>query len=189
MLLVKSASNKTEEMAAWLWAHDAFPEAPGLIPSPHMVAPNTLYSSSRESEAFFLPPWAPGTYVMHRKTYKQNVHAHKIKKPNSKTKRTKKRVTSRVGCWFISSRKITFSEQSSPGKSTASHYIPSHPAIGYSVPRSQSWDHIHTGSIMWTEQLYLGIWIYVHIFIDRDIWEIARSKWEGLEEEKRGEIV
>lgn len=91
MLLVKSASNKTEEMAAWLRAHDAFPEAPSLIPSPHMGAPNSLYSSSRESEAFFFPPWAPSTHVMHRKTYKQNAHAHKIKKkPNSQTKRAKK---------------------------------------------------------------------------------------------------
>lgn len=67
MLLVKSASNKTEEMAGCLREHDAFLEAPGLIPSPHMVASNSLYSSSRESEVFFLPPWVPGTHVMHRK--------------------------------------------------------------------------------------------------------------------------
>lgn len=55
-----------------------------------MVAPNSLYSSSRKSEAFFLPPWAPGAHVMHRKTYKQNAHVHKIKKTKQSNKKNQK---------------------------------------------------------------------------------------------------
>lgn len=61
-------------MAGQLRTLAGFPEAPSLIPSPQMVAHNSLYSTSKGSEAFFRPPWAPDIHVMHIISIKTLMH-------------------------------------------------------------------------------------------------------------------
>jgi hypothetical protein len=47
------------DIAQWLEALAVLAEDPGLIPSIHMVIPNSYNSTSRASSIFFLPPQAP----------------------------------------------------------------------------------------------------------------------------------
>lgn len=57
----------------------ALTEDQSLAPSIHMTYDNPLPSSFKESETLFGLQKAPGTYMMHTYSAKQNTHAHKLK--------------------------------------------------------------------------------------------------------------
>ena len=59
------------EVAQWLRAHTG---SACREPSIYMVA-----HKPRESGDLFWPPRAPGTHLVHRLPYRQNIHTHKIK--------------------------------------------------------------------------------------------------------------
>lgn len=49
------------------------------INSQHLHGLKTIWNSSyRASDAFFWSPWTPGTQMVHRNTFRQNIHMHKI---------------------------------------------------------------------------------------------------------------
>ena len=65
-------------MAQQLRALAALPEDSGLKPRSHKVAHN-CNSSFKRPDALFCPPWAPGTHVVHRHTYRQAKHTEETK--------------------------------------------------------------------------------------------------------------
>ena len=67
-------------VAQQLRALAVLPEDAGLILSPHMVVYKCLKLQSWGSNVFFWLLWAPGMYVVHRHTCKQNTHTQKKKK-------------------------------------------------------------------------------------------------------------
>lgn len=61
-----------------------------LLEDPDSLAPTgrlttTCNSSSRVSMALFWPLWPWGMHMVHRKTWRQNIHTHKISKWNTCT--------------------------------------------------------------------------------------------------------
>lgn len=69
----KSTCPEPGEMAQQPSVLVALAEGPGLIPSAHMVAAMVYKSNSTGSYAFFWPPWALGTRVVHRLAGKKHL--------------------------------------------------------------------------------------------------------------------
>lgn len=66
-----------EELERGLKPQGALLEDLGSVVSTQWQWATICISSSRGSGAFFWLPWAPGKYMVHRHTYRQNTHINK----------------------------------------------------------------------------------------------------------------
>lgn len=78
-VLLKVKSLVEEEMA-WQWRHWLLFQRTGdRSPAPKWWFTTTSNPSSRAPITLFRPPWAPGTYVVHRHRCNQNTHNKSLK--------------------------------------------------------------------------------------------------------------